>query len=184
MLLAKMQVANPRGSIRFKADVFPDADRRELRAPIPAKLAGRFAQIRPAGDCLGDARHHLHPHLFRREAHRRGKTDLEFVRPRASEKRLYVPAVLAEHVVRCADDLPIEHDRREGIQTVANQPESFFLQKVRGYAERKPVLPIRFGDPLDALFVIPPKWVGDGFQSEQVSVHSAGHLGWPPFLRS
>src|SRR4051794_35099966 len=48
MVLAKVHVLYACYRIALKPYLFPDADGGKLRAPVPTKLAGRLAQVRPA----------------------------------------------------------------------------------------------------------------------------------------
>ena len=57
VLLAQMHIVQPGGAPAFQAHRLPDADRRQLRPPVPAEVIRRFPQVLPAGnEHLGDAR--------------------------------------------------------------------------------------------------------------------------------
>ena len=128
MVLPQMDLRQPRNAVALQPDLFPDADRRELRPPIPAELAGRLADVRAAGDGLRDTGQVADRLFLRRIIYGRRKLDPQLV-PFRHEQRLHVPPVLPEHVCGAAEHMTVEGHGRQGIQPVANQPDVRLAQK-------------------------------------------------------
>jgi hypothetical protein len=62
--------------------------------------------------------------------------------------------------------MTVEDDRRQSIQSIANQKYFFFIKHFGRTAKTTPVDPIGLGNPLDALLVIGYKGVGDATQGQ------------------
>ena len=71
VMLAQMNLGELRSAVALQPYILPDAGRRELRPPVPAEVAGRFAQVRPAGDRLRHARQGTNGLLLRHVLDRR-----------------------------------------------------------------------------------------------------------------
>ena len=130
MMLPQVDIRQPRNAVAFQPDVLPDADRRELRPPIPAELAGRLANVRAAGDGLRNAGQVADRLFLRRIIHDRRKLDPQLI-PFRLEQRLHVPAILAEHIGGAAEHMTVEGHGRQRIQPVANQPDVRLAQELR-----------------------------------------------------
>ena len=164
----------------FQANVFPDADGRQLGTPVPAKLAGRLAQVRPAVDGLADAAQRAlglgRPH----ELDGGAEADRQLVFT-GSQAIFDLPPILAKHVVGAAQRLAIQGQVGQRIQPVADQEDLGLGQHgcVRGEAQL--IFPVAFGHPHDLFFVVAHEGVGDALQGQQVGMHAAGNLGGQPF---
>jgi hypothetical protein len=181
--LAEVDVRKAGGFKSLQADLFPDADRRELRPPIPAELAGRLPQVRPARKGLRDAGQGADRLLRGGKAHGGVKADAQVI-PFRLEQGLDVKAILAEHVRRAAQLAAVQADGRQGIQPVAHQPGVRLLQEIGRDGKSVAILPIRLGHPLHAPLMVAHKGVGDAAQGQQIGVRPAGDGRGPPFFRT
>jgi hypothetical protein len=98
------------------------------------------------------------------------------------QRRLGIPAVLAEHVVGPAKQAVVQPHLGQRIQPVADQPDLRFGQQRGVGAEHAPVLPIVLGDPLYVFLGVADERVGNAPGREQIGMYAAWHAGEKPFV--
>ena len=179
--LRQPDVRQPADTPAFDPHVLPDADVRQLRAPVPAEVAWRLTQIRAARERFRRPVERpngvqLSPATDRRvEEHR----DLVLAR---SKPAGHVPAPGSEHVVGAAQPLPVETDIGQRVQAVEDEGEVVLGCHSGVDAEAAAVLPVRLGDPLDPQLLVADERIGDPARGHQVGVDAARNLCREPLL--
>jgi len=181
MKLAQVDVRKTGGGVCFKADVFPNTDRRKFGPPIPSELARRLANRWPARQRVRGRRQTADGFLLGDVLRTRCEVHPQFV-ALCHEQILDVPAVLAEHVHGAAQLAPIQADSRQGVEPVAGEPDVRLAQQFGRDIKRLAIFPISFGNPLHSPLIVPHKRVGDASEGKQICVRTAWDRGRQPFF--
>ena len=78
------------------------------------------------------------------------------------------------HVLRFADELPVQLDPRDGVEPVGHEIDPLLLEQFRVGAERRAIFPVRLADPLKRKLVAIEIRIGNFPGAEQIGVHAAG----------
>jgi hypothetical protein len=166
----------------FEAEVAPEAGGDEARAPVPAELAGLFAQHGGAAEGVVEF---LRLVLRAEPGHGpggAGEMEAELVaagaQPAADRE-----AQRHKHVVRAGNLTAVEINRGERVEPVADELHFLGGEQGGGDAESRAVFPVMLLDPLEAKFVGAVKRIGNQAVAEQVAVDAAGHSRGPPARR-
>ncbi len=112
--------------------------------------------------------------------HRTPELDLDQVRFPRSQKLLHVKAAADEHIVHPAQFLPIQEDRRHGIDTLKHEIDPLLAQHRRIDLELVAISEIQLLEMLEAEFVPAPVRVGNQPVIKQVRMGAARHFGSQP----
>ncbi|OPZ84042.1 MAG: hypothetical protein BWY76_02017 [bacterium ADurb.Bin429] len=156
VILGEMHVRQPRRVEGHQRDVAPDATGDKHRAPVPAEVAGLFAQPCAALRFLRTepSRHAPVRVLCSAIGFGGGEADLQRVCAGA-QVRFDVEFPDAEHIVRAADFHAVDGDGCQRVQPIAAQQHAVMRRQRGVYGDGARVNPIRLADPLETVLVVP-----------------------------
>src|ERR1700738_3537458 len=81
----------------------------------------------------------------------------------------------AKHIVRIKQLLVVEKDVRVGVETFEHKLEMLTTQEFRFDGEGRLILPVRFANPLQLLFIVAIEGIVDQLVIQEVGMNAAGY---------